>query len=285
MEYFDRRIKLSIEINGSLLEISEEEFLDGNLAIEFEIKKANDNYSSNGQISITGLTIDDVAFLGSAYDLNTGQYKQSYIKLEAGYVGNTTILLEGNIIECKADLTSPDTKVVLKCMAGAYNNLKAKDESISLKDSPLEDILKKIANLNDMNYEIDKELSSKIIPVYSFHGKPFSHIDNFVNNFNNLAKIFIDNNKIFMLKDSTSPITSTIIELANDSGLIGVPNYTPAGCEIVSLLNPSFQVNGHFKLTNLKIPKLNGIYRIMTLEFVGGNRSANFYCNILGRLV
>lgn len=285
MDYFDRRIKLSIEIDGSLFEISEEEFLDGNLAIEFEIKKANDNYSSNGQISIIGLSVNDVSFLASAYDMTTGEYKKSYIKLEAGYKDNMSILLEGNIISCQADLISPDTKVILKCMAGVYNNTNSKDQSISLKDSSLEEILKKIAEINNMRYEIDKELSSKIIPVYSFHGKPFAHIDNFVNNFSNLAKIFIDYNKIFMLKDSTSPINSTIIELANDSGLIGVPNYTPAGCEIVSLLNPSFQVNGHIKLTNTKIPKLNGIYRIMTLEFAGGNRTTNFYCNILGRLI
>lgn len=283
MDFFDRRIRLTIQIDTELVTYEESDFLEGNLAIDFDVRKSADNYTSQSHIMIKGLNLNDASFLATAYDLQTGEYKRGKIKLEAGYRNNLSRIAEGDIIACKGDFTSPDISVELDAISGAFNNQEQKEESISVQNTPLGDILKRVADLNNMDHEISSSLASKLIPIYSYYGKPFSHVENFTNTFSNLASIYVDKDKIFVIPEGELPLSGSIYELSAESGLIGVPTYSPAGCEMTCLLNPNIKVNDQIILNTTKTPQINGKYRIITLQMRGGNRSPEFYNQMIGR--
>ena len=46
------------------------------------------------------------------------------------------------------------------------------------------------------------------------------------------------------------------------------------------LLMPGLKVGGMVQIQSRKLPLLNGLYKIQTLQMQGGNRSNPYFCNV-----
>lgn len=285
MDLFDRRVNLEIEVEGYLYRYEQKELLEDALEISFNVLKSMDNYASSGTLSVKGLSRDVIASLSTSYDFDTGEFKKTYVKLEAGYGNSVSTILEGNIIQLDSDLTNPDMKINARVVSGAYNNQASEDKSISLKDSTIQQIFEEVAKLNEMTVLIDENLKNKVIPNYSFYGKPFSHVNALHKNFSRLGNIFIDGKTLAFLDKNKGRPNSVKTIIDTYSGLVGTPKYSSAGCSIISLLNNSLQVGGVIELKNHKISKLNSDYVINTLSHKGSNRGNEFFSEILARRV
>lgn len=283
MDLFDRRVNLEIEIDGYIYRYEQTELLKDALEISFNILKSMDNHASSGTISVKGLSREAIASLSTAYNFETGEFKKTYIKLEAGYADSISTIFEGNIIQIDSDLTNPDMRIDARVISGAYNNQVSEEKAISLKDSTIQQIFDEVAKLNEMTTLIDDNLKTKVIPNYSFYGKPFSHVNALQQNFSRMGNIFIDGKTLAFLDKNKGRANSVKTVIDTYSGLVGTPKYSSAGCAIVSLLNNSLQVGGIIELKNTKIPKLNGDYVINTLSHKGSNRGNEFFSEILAR--
>lgn len=276
MAIFGRSWRLSIQINDTLKTYQEIDKSDESLKIDFSVKSALDGEFTNGDLTISGLKLSDTAFLGTNYDNKTGELRQSELKLEAGYPNATAEILLGNIIEATPNFNSPNNEINLKIKSGGFNNI-----DFSVCDSfngatNFKTICEKVAQNNKVALEF-KTSENPIIQDYSFKGTPFQQIENLRKYVK--SNIFLQNAKLCVFSENQSPYTITKIDYK--SGLIGSPKPNPQGCEITCLLNPNLQVGQFIELETLKIPQLNGNYRIIELTHFGSNRGADWFSNLV----
>lgn len=276
MAIFGRSWRLSIQINDTLKTYQEIDKSDESLKIDFSVKSALDGEFTNGDLTISGLKLSDTAFLGTNYDNKTGELRQSELKLEVGYPNATAEVLLGNIIEATPNFNSPNNEINLKVKSGGFNNI-----DFSVCDSfngamNFKTICERVAQNNNVALEFKTD-ENPIIQDYSFKGTPFQQIENLRKYVK--SNIFLQNAKLCVFGENQSPYSITKIDYK--SGLIGSPKPNPQGCEITCLLNPNLQVGQFIELETLKIPQLNGNYRIIELTHFGSNRGADWFSNLV----
>lgn len=118
----------------------------------------------------------------------------------------------------------------------------------------------------------------------------------------NNASWFIEDGKLYFVKNTGYLDDIPPIELSPATGLIGVPTGTPNGLEVTSLLNPnmrpgrSVQINrrdidttfiknqqfpGTQSLAQTASVTKNGLYRMLVVDHQGGNRETEFYTKLI----
>lgn len=268
MAIFKRCLRFSLQVEDLVKTYEENSINPLSLKVEFETE-AGYNSISNGNIILYGLNDKDAAFLSTNY--KNGAYINSLVTLEAGYNDIYSLILNGNIIETIPDFSNPDYSVKFKVISGVENNNVLKYTTTSIKkNATLFDILKETANNNNLALDLDSTLKNKNIGDYTFQGTPFYQIENLRNYFNKDVLIYVENKKLVIKNEATK--TQPILKLNNKSGLIGTPRPTNLGCEVITLLNANLRLNDFIELESLKIPQLNGTYRIMNIKHRGSNR-------------
>lgn len=267
MALFKRAWRLSVQIGDTLKTYQELNSIDESLKIDFNVKSSLDGDFSEGDITISGLKISDTAFLGTNYDAQTGELRESVLKLEVGYPNAISEILQGTITEATPNFNSPNNEINLKVKSGAYNNI-----DFSVCDSfnggqNFKIICEKVAQNNQVALDFKSD-ENPVIYDYSFVGTPFQQIENLRKYVK--SKVFLQNAKLCVLGEAQSSSTKTDLDYTN--GLIGSPKPNQLGCEVECLLNPALQVGQFIGLKTKKIPQLDGDYKIIELIHNGSNR-------------
>ena len=271
MALFKRAWRLSIQINDTLKTYQEIDSIDESLKIDFSVKSAVEGEFTEGDITISGLTISDTAFLGTNYDNQTGELREAGIKLEVGYPNAIAEILVGSVTEATPNFNSPNNEINLKVKSGAFNNIE-----FGVCDSfnggvNFRTICEKVAENNKVALDFQTQ-ENPIIYDYSYTGTPFQQIENLRKYVK--SNIFLQNNKLCVFSQDQSPYTITKLNYTN--GLIGSPKPNQLGCEVECLLNSALQVGQFIDLETLKISQLNGKYRIIELTHTGSNRGSDW---------
>lgn len=274
MVAFNRVLELSIQI-GSTIKTYKTNNDGVMLQVDFNIKKSAKGAPSSGEITVTGMPKDDIAFLSTNFNPQTGQLKPSLVSLSGGYSQNTAELLSGNIIEAIPNLDSPNYSIRLNVQAGIINNLQNNAVSHSIKDATLKQICENIAKNN--NVSLDFRANDKKVGDYAFAGSPFYQIQQFRTTYRD-KDIFIAGDSLVV--QDIDFVSKKVYKVNNKSGLIGSPKPTPQGCEVQMLLNPFLEIGDCIDLESLKLPQLNGVYSILELSHIGGNRSNQWVSKI-----
>lgn len=274
MVAFKRVLELKIQVGSTIKTYKTNE--DGiMLQVDFNIQKSAKGAPSSGEITITGMPKDDIAFLSTNFNPQTGQLKPSLVSLSGGYSSNIAELLSGNIIEAVPNLDSPNYSIKLQVQQGIINNLQNNAVSHSIKEATLRQICENIAKNN--NVSLDFRATDKKVGDYAFAGSPFYQIQQFRTTYRD-KEIFIAGDSL-VVQDSTY-VGKKVFKISNTSGLIGSPKPTPTGCELQMLLNPFLEIGDCVDLKSLKLPQLDGIYSILELTHTGGNRSNQWISKI-----
>lgn len=277
MEAFKREIVFSIQIRNTIKTYRATE--DGvMLSVEFNIKKSVKGTPSMGEVTITGLLKEDIAFISTNFDLQSGLLNPSLFTMSVGYGQNLSEILRGNIVTAIPNLDSPDFSIKLTIQAGYLNNLENNLVTHSLKDASIRQVCENIAKNNKLKLEF--KASDKKIGDYAFAGSPFYQISSFREAYP-AYDIFVRGDYLVVSDKNFEGINT--IRLNNQSGLLGTPKPTPTGCEIVCMLNPFLNIGDALDLKSFKLPQLDGTYFIFELSHQGANRGDAWVSRINAR--
>lgn len=277
MAIFRRSWRLTIQIKNAQKTFQEIATADTSLKIDFSIKTGAGGIFSEGNITVSGLTSADMAFLSTNFNPQTGAVRGSKVSLEVGYNGNLTKILSGNIIQAEPKFGSANHELNLKVNSGVFNNLNTRVGDSLAGNTDFKSIAQKTAKNNDLVLEFGAGVANPKIKDYSFSGTPFQQIEN-LRNYTG-ADVFLDNQKLAIISKEKG--AGRKIKLDDNSGLIETPKPTFTGCEIRCLLNPALRVGQFISLKSRKIPQLDGDYRIIELTHAGCNRGKSWESKII----
>lgn len=277
MEAFKREIIFSIQIKNTLKTYRATE--DGTmLGVDFNVKKSVKGTPSTGEVTITGLLKEDIAWISTNFNLQSGVLNPSFFSLSVGYGENTSEILKGNIVTAIPNLDSPDFSIKLNIQAGYLNNLQNNAVTHSLKNATLKQIAENIAKNNKLKLEF--KAKNKKVGDYAFAGSPFLQILKFREAYKGVDA-FIRGDSLVVTDQDFKGIN--VVRLSNKSGLLGTPKPTPMGCEINCMLNPFLNVGDALDLKSFKLPQLDGVYFVFELSHVGNNRGDAWISKINAR--
>lgn len=277
MEAFKREIIFSIQIKNTLKTYRATE--DGTmLGVDFNVKKSVKGTPSTGEVTITGLLKEDIAWISTNFNLQSGVLNPSFFSLSVGYGENTSEILKGNIVTAIPNLDSPDFSIKLNVQAGYLNNLQNNAVTHSLKNATLKQIAENIAKNNKLKLEF--KAKNRNVGDYAFAGSPFLQILKFREAYKGVDA-FIRGDSLVVTDQDFKGIN--VVRLSNKSGLLGTPKPTPMGCEINCMLNPFLNVGDALDLKSFKLPQLDGVYFIFELSHVGNNRGDAWITKINAR--
>lgn len=273
---------------------------DINWKITFSVNKnASSDYLSfnTANISIFNMNSKTRALIAS---------KGLKVRLSAGYEDLNGVIFEGvvnNIV-----VTKEGTDIITTLYCASDLSALSNDASETLNNVNVSDYLTNLCKKNGISinikkinkqlteYTVDGSVSQTIARICSIFGLSYS-IDNGTINIvdKNITSDEINNNDII-------PVSPT-------TGLLGNPNITEEGCNIKTLLDCRYHVNGYYKLeapfasynlNNLELrpeaviggelnalafidtQTYNGIYMILSMQFNGDTRGNAWYSSIRG---
>lgn len=277
MVAFKREIIFSIQIKNTLKTYRATD--DGvMLGVDFNVKKSVKGTPSTGEVTITGLLKEDIAWISTNFNLQTGVLNPSFFALSVGYGENTSEILRGNIITAIPNLDSPDFSIKLNIQAGYLNNLQNNAVTHSLKNATLKQIAENIAKNNKLKLEF--KAKNRNVGDYAFAGSPFLQILKFREAYLGVDA-FIRGDSLLVIDQDFRGVN--VVKLNNKSGLLGTPKPTPMGCEINCMLNPFLNVGDALDLKSFKLPQLDGVYFIFELSHIGNNRGDAWITKINAR--
>ena len=268
--------------------------------ITFDItKNASSDYMSfnTAEISIYNMRSDIRELIstdGIKVRLDAG-YEELHGVIFEGVVNNITVEKEKNEIIttlfCASDLTALSNDV-----SDTLNNVNVSDYLTNLCAKNNININIKRIDKSITEYTVDGSVSNTISRICSLFGLSYS-IDN------GIIRV-VDKNI-----NSDDVREDEIITVTPTTGLIGNPNITEEGCNIKTLLDCRYHVNGYYRLEapfaayNLKDLALrpeavmggelnalafidehtyNGTYMILSMQFNGDTRGNSWYSSIRG---
>lgn len=275
MNFFNRCWQLKIAYEGHAPKIYQKLVPnEAELKVSFRCDATLNATAPSGDLSITGLPLKDIAYLSTNYHPGSGQLKTAEVEFQAGYDGNLSILVIGNIYQVTPSFTSSDYSINMKVINGLQSNQMNAYASVSLKgNATLRDILANIASKNNLILEIDPAIGNRTLYDYSFQGLPSVQIDNLRGSFKDIH-IDIQGNKI-IAKSKNTP-NKVKYKLTPQTGLLGTPAPSPIGCNIKTYLLPTLHVGDVVELETHKLPQLNGLFKIIQLTHSGDSRGTNW---------
>lgn len=275
MAVFKRSYRLQIQIGDVQKTYTEIEAEKYALQIEFNVYATTNATIPEAEITIFGLSLEDMQLLYST-NLQGNKLRDNAISLEAGYGGDLALLIKGSFYDVQPDFNTKGNKIILKVKSGVANNLKNNNVVTSLAgEIDFKEICNEVAKNNSLtlNYQVQEK---KSLMDYSFIGTPFQQILNLRTYFKDVD-INIDATKemLNVLKKNESDKNEPY-ELSNQTGLIGIPEYTTTGIMVTSFLNTNLMPNKKIKLKNAKVTTMDGTYKIVDSRHQGGNRSLDW---------
>lgn len=250
------------------------------LQMEFKSESSVNGTPSNGDLTIHGLPMQDIAYLSTNYVPGTGALKPSEIEVQAGYDNTLHLVLIGNVMESTPDFDSSNPNVKFKIMSGLAKNQSSLYSQISLAtNASFKDICANIAKTNNFVFKYDYKIPNKILRDYSFQGSVYQQIDELRTYYKDID-IFIDKNTLYVKSKKIKGKTLRYV-ISGDSGMIKSPKPTPMGCEVTTYLMPQLYPGEFINMMSKKVPQLNGTYRIQTIKHSGSSNGNDWKTQLI----
>lgn len=277
MKFFDRCWEIKLTINKKTRIYSHYNAEDMGMRIEFKSESSVKGTPSNGELTMYGLPLQDIAFMSTNYVPGTGALKPSEIEVQAGYDNTLHLVLIGNILETTPSFDSANTNIKFKVMSGLAKNQSKLYSQVSMATkATFKDVCANIAKENNFVFKYDYHIPNRILRDYSFQGSVFQQIDELRSYYKDID-IFIDKKTLFVKSKKRKPGETQRIVISGTSGMINSPKPTPMGCEVTTYLMPQCYPGEFVKLESLKVPQLNGTYRIQTVKHQGSSRGTSWH--------
>ena len=259
----------SYELDGGKLKS-----LDESLAIKINITKSNTTTPQQCSLTIYNLnpTTRNNIKKSRVYEAN----KKRSIKIYAGYGDFVSLLFDGEVQSAQSNLNGTEFETVVECFndfAMKYGNI-----NVSLREEKEnKDIIERIRQtMPDIDTGYINESSNNIFKIgkrgRSFQGNSW----NLLNTMNKDYNIFIDNNKLYVMKEKEVR-TSDILQLDFESGLLEAPKEYDNYIEIKTLFEPLANLNNLVILNSSIKSEYNGNYKLLgfthdlNIENLGNN--------------
>lgn len=252
------------------------------LHIQFSVEKADVASPNTAKISLWNLSEAHKAAL---------EEKDCVVTLNAGYSGNTPMVLTGTVTNVVTEDDGADQKTTIDVLDGrkelrdsyvTFGYLQPTDSKLILQDA---------AGQMGLPITFSQGATFKPLESYSYVGLAKNVLDKVCAS-NNLT--WTIQNGIIQVTRSNEPISTIAHLISPQTGLIGSPkkltqseknsgnaeensskNKAQAGWEIRYFLNAAIGVND---LVQLKSKAVNGIFRVESVKLEGDNMAGDWLC-------
>lgn len=272
MTFFDRCWQLKIQLHNGRTHVYQKLTReDVGLAVSFRCDAKVNGVPPSGDLTITGLPDDTISYLGTNYEAGSGALKPSFVEFSAGYDGNLSLLIVGNIYQSNMNYTQPDHSINLKimtCLEGNQENVYA---SVSLGgNTTLRDVVANLCNKLKLSLDMDKTLTNVVIGDYSYQGSPMKQLQQLRGQHPDIDFTVGKNKLMVYYKATKAPQVK--YKLTSTSGLLGTPQPTPQGIIINTYLLSNLYVHDFIELEARHLPQMNGVYKITGISHQGDSR-------------
>lgn len=260
--------------------------LDG-LNIKFQIEVfSSAGLPSSSHIEVFNLNQADLEFLSSGSA--TWAHKQVLFQLYAGYEGQVSLLYSGQIMEAYPQ-GNPDISFKISGLADVrWSGHNFSFEATKVKIMTL---IRRAANEMNYNVRIDKKIEqnnpalNKVLPKFSYTGSPMGLLQKAQEAMGKVSAgldtvfITISNGEVTVWTPK-SERSNQILLVSKDTGMIGLPRPTGAGCDVTILLDTTIRCGDKIKIQTTRIPMLNGEYYVTGLTHDGEIRATSWYTTL-----
>lgn len=188
----------------------------------------------------------------------------------AGRVSTGTFLVYTGDIALATITQPPDIGLKMKC--GTSHFLKGKVGGRSGgKSGNLNIIASGVAK--NLNLSLNNQAKDRSIANYSYNGDALGEV---VNLQNAGVDAFVDDGQL-VLKEAGLPLSGSVVNVSEETGMIGVPEVTEKGLKVTFLFNSAAKLGGAVQVTSKLNPSANGLFVIYKLNFKLDSRERNFY--------
>lgn len=263
--------------------------LDG-LNIKFSVTSCGKSFP-RAKIGICNLSQDTIDWLINYFQVPTSQELLNHvIRLYIGYNDIVNCIFEGTVV--KTSLTAPPDMWFNFEAIFRYDAL-IKNISISLSNEvTIKQVYEEVAKALNMSLDWQASSNKKVTSfVYDKSANKIldelSRLDSSVGNYI-YGQFSGDNNGVIRCfdipnEDNNSvelPQWSKEHYISARTGMLGVPQFNPLGCDIDCVLNPDINFLDTILLDSIYQRKGNGKYKIYQVTHTGESRGNNFKTNI-----
>ena len=270
-----------VEIDLRLLEIEIQvgdniHRFTGDLAIRAQGMLFANPLSDVGEVTIFNLdraTQDYILQVTSPY---TSNRQEKFLNILAGRKSyGTTLIYRGTILVANAT-QPPDIGVVLKCLSGAtfQNTIYSVSYPGSVSAVTAYGALAKRFNAST-HIQITNLPN---IGNYAFSGTAIGELK-YINSFGTSTSFVTHgrNGNTLVVKGIYTPLTGTLRVVSEETGMIGVPEWTELGVRVTFLIDNKTQIGGGLQIISRRYPAFSGYYVIFKLGYNLASREEPFY--------
>lgn len=183
-------------------------------------------------------------------------------------------IYRGSIVVSSAT-QPPDIGVTFSCMSGvSFNNVIYNVNAAGT--STLVEAVKRLADRLNARSQIELT-NPPSISNYTFNGTASGELA-YLNSFGNITAFLVEGEtNILYVKGSRVPLANTLRVVSEDTGMIGVPEWTELGIKVTFLIDKKTQIGGAIRIVSHRYPAFNGDYYIFKLGFSLASRDTPFY--------
>lgn len=246
-----------------------------NLSVDFRVLKKADNTDSKNfaNINIFNLRNDHRALLES---------KGVRVSLEVGYYGgDMQILLVGEVVNTVSEREVGDIRTTLTIVPNYSSAYGKVISSFVPEGSGVKDVINTIARFITPTPSVvfsGDNVNKRVMWGYPINSKPIEALSLLSRDYS--LEWQLDNGVLYISDKGKSHSKKSVFQLSERSGFIGSveelrdENFNPEFLVVRALINPVFVAGSFFEL---KHNKYDGIYKVVEVEFIGSNYSADWY--------
>lgn len=259
-----RLITVTFAVSGKLHTFTQD------LAIRIHGKKYANPLQNECEIEIFNLDRDTRNYILTETSPFNKNRTAKIANVYAGRVSTGTFLVYTGDIAISTITQPPDIGLKLKC--GTAHFLKGKVGGRSGgKSGKLDIIAHGVAS--NLGLSLNNQAKDRTISNYTYNGDALGEV---VNLQNAGVDAFVDDGQL-VLKEAAIPLSGSVVNLSEDTGMIGVPEVTEKGLKVTFLFNSAAKLGGAVRVTSKLNPSANGLFVIYKLNFKLDSREKAFY--------
>ena len=260
-----RLLRVEFEVSGKL------HSFDQRFAIHVRGCKYANSLQNECEVTIANLNADTRNYILTETSPFNKNRTPKVMQVFAGRKSTGEFLVYKGEITTSKITQPPEILLHLKC--GTSHSKKGKCGSRSGgKNQKLSIIASGVAQTLDLT--LNNQADEKLIQNYSHSGDALSE----VNNLNNVGGVnaFVDDNQL-VLKNAKLPLSGVVLNLSEQTGMLGVPVITEQGLKVTFFYNNIVKLGGAIQINSKINPSTNGLYIIYKLNFALASWEKDFY--------
>lgn len=246
---------------------------------EFSIR-AQGTLFADQLLDIAEVTIYNVDRVTQDYLLNatspyTTNHETKSLMVKAGRKSYGLTLIYKGFILVSSITQPPDIGMTFKCMSGInFSNTVYTISAPGLVNAAI--YYKQLATRMGANLR-NEATNVPMVSNFSFTGTATQELA-YWNAFGNETLFYKEGEtNILVVRDAFAYLTNTLRVVSEDTGMIGVPEWTELGVKVTFFIDAKTTIGGYIDINSKRYPTFNGRYGIYKLNFNLASRETPFY--------